>query len=85
MVCIPSHGANDFNRALVTTRADQGAGFVTKGGGQGGRCGLVTTDPPAPAGSVAIMEAARNGDKGELARLPRCHHGADRAKEKRLV
>nr|AJS09770.1 hypothetical protein [uncultured bacterium] len=45
----------------------------------------MTTDPPAPAGSVTIMEAARSGDKGELARLPRCHHGADRTKEKRLV
>jgi len=70
---------------LATTRADQGAGFVAKEGGQGGRCGLVTTDPPAPAGSVTIEKAARNGDKGELARLPRCHHGADRTKEKRLV
>nr|WP_168547970.1 hypothetical protein [Collimonas fungivorans] len=85
MVCIPSHGEKDFNRALVTARADQGAGFVTKGDGQDGRCGLVTTDPPAPAGSVTNMKAARNGDKGELARLPRCHHSAVRTKEKRLV
>ena len=46
---------------------------------------LVTNIPPAPAGSVTIEKAARNGDKSELARLPRCHHGADRTKEKRLV
>lgn len=74
-----------FARALVTAGAVQVGHVVTKRGGQGGRCRLVTTDPPTPARSVTIMKAAVIGDKDELARLPRRHHGAGRTKEKRLV